>query len=308
MVPPGLTLAALFSLVAFATPLAFVTPLAFAAPPAPDAAALLRRGTELYKAGVYDKAAQAFEGAWQLAPTPTTALNLAQSLEGAGRPANALTWYDRVLETEPSGPRHDAAFAGRAHLRQHGYVAVTCGPPGAALTVGPAQGQCPVWGGYLPAGEHAVSLTAEGRAPHRGSVTLVGGQRAELTLELPQQIAVILPAPDAPDAPDAGLATPLPADAHAAAETDTADPEPAVPAWVGYTLLGLGGAGLIVGGLYYAEAADDAEQADGLTSGARRDRIEKDFERHQLFAYSGLGVGGALLLAGGATLVFGGTF
>lgn len=304
MVPPGLTLAALFSLVAFATPVAF------AAPPAPDAAALLRRGTELYKAGVYDKAAQAFEGAWQLAPTPTTALNLAQSLEGAGRPADALTWYDRVLETEPSGPRHDAAFAGRAHLRQHGYVAVTCGPPGAALTVGPAQGQCPVWGAYLPAGEHAVALTAEGRAPHRGSVTLVGGQRAELTLELPQQIAVILPAPDAPasgpaDSPAGGA--PVPAEAEAEADAD-ADVEPAVPAWVGYTLLGLGGAGLIVGGLYYAEAADDAEQAGGLSNGARRDRIEKDFERHQLFAYSGLGVGGALLLAGGATLVFGGTF
>lgn len=272
------------------------------APPPPDAAALLRRGTELYKAGVYDKAAQAFQGAWALAPTPTTALNLAQSLEGAGRPAEALEWYDRVLESEAAGARHEAAASGREHLQGHGYVAITCGPPGAAIVVGEARGQCPFWGGYLPAGDHPLSVTAEGRAPRAETLPVFGGERVERTFDLPERIAVILPAP----APASGPGV-------VQAESPV-EPEPApergalVPPWVSYTLLGLGGAGLIVGGLYTAKAGNDADKATGLSEGKRRDALEKDFDRHRTVGYTGLGVGGALVAAGGGLLIFGGGF
>lgn len=272
------------------------------APPPPDAAALLRRGTELYKAGVYDKAAEAFQGAWAQAPTPTTALNLAQSLEGAGRPAEALEWYDRVLAAESTGARHDAAESGRAHLQGHGYVAITCGPPGAAITVGEARGQCPFWGGYLPAGDHPLSVTAEGRAPRAETLPVFGGERVERTFDLPERIAVILPAP-APESAPAAVASDAPA---------SPEPEPErgalVPAWVSYTLLGVGGAGLVLGGLYTAKAGSDADKAEGLPDGKRRDALEKDFDRHRTLGYTGLGVGGALLAAGGGLLLFGGGF
>jgi tetratricopeptide (TPR) repeat protein len=270
------------------------------APPPPDAAALLRRGTELYKAGVYDKAAEAFQGAWAQAPTATTALNLAQSLEGAGRPAEALTWYGRVLESESAGPRREAATSGRDHLLGHGYVAITCGPPGAAIVVGQARGQCPSWGGYLPAGDHALSVTAEGREARHDTLPVVGGARVERTFDLPQRIAVILPAP-APESAPAAVASETPL-------APESEHDAVVPAWVSYTLLGLGGAGLIVGGLYTAKAGDDADKADGLSDGKRRDALEKDFERHRTVGYSGLGVGGALLAAGGGLLLFGGGF
>lgn len=270
--------------------------------PPPDAAALVRRGTELYKAGVYDKAAQAFEEAWKLAPTPTTALNLAQSLEGAGRPADALQWYDKVLAAEADGPRRGAAESGRAHLQAHGYLAVTCGPPGAALTVGALEGQCPTWGAYLPAGTHAVTLTAADRAPHRGEVEVAAGQRRELTLDLAREVQVQVPMP-ASAAPLA-VETQVPPPAEAS-------PEPAVPAWVAYTVMGLGGAALILGGVYYAQAADDIDQAPtGASAEAAKKRaaLRDDFETHSTVAYGGLGAGAALLLGGGALLLFGGDF
>ena len=270
------------------------------APPPPDAAALVRRGTELYKAGVYDKAAEAFEGAWAQAPTPTTALNLAQSLKGAGRPAQALDWYDRVLESEAAGARHDAAASGREHLLGHGYVAITCGPPGATITVGEARGQCPSWGGYLPAGDHALSVTAEGRVGRNERVSVLGGERVERTFDLPQRIAVILPAPEPASTPAVVQAQ--------SPSTPEPEPDALVPAWVSYTLLGLGGAGLIVGGLYTAKAGDDADKATGLSEGKRRDALEKDFDRHRTLGYTGLGLGGALVAAGGGLLLFGGGF
>jgi hypothetical protein len=83
-----------------------------------------------------------------------------------------------------------------------------------------------------------------------------------------------------------------------------ASPEPErgalVPAWVSYTLLGVGGAGLVLGGLYTAKAGKDADKAEGLPDGKRRAALENDFDRHRTLGYTGLGVGGALLAAGGA--------
>ncbi|MCK6572839.1 hypothetical protein L6V77_17300 [Myxococcota bacterium] len=269
-----------------------------------DPAPLLRRGTELYKAGVYDKAAEAFDAAWRLAPTPTTALNLAQALEGAGRPAEALDWYGRVMESEASGPRHEAALAGRRHLQGHGFLAVTCGPPGAALTAGPQRGACPTFGVYLPAGTHPLSLRADGRAPYDGTVSIPGGTRVERTLDLRLVVAAPAPPPASEPAPAVAAAVqPAPAPVEPAPE-----PDPAVPAWVGYTVAGVGAAALIVGGLYYAKAADDAERADGRPDSRARDTLEDDFDRHRAVGYGGLGVGGALVLAGGGLLVFGGAF
>jgi hypothetical protein len=292
----------------------------FAPAEAGDPAPLLRRGTELYKAGVYDKAAEAFEAAWRVAPTPTTALNLAQALEGAGRPADALMWYGRVTESEASGPRHEAALAGRRHLQGHGFLAVTCGPPGAVLAAGPQRGACPTFGVYLPAGTHPLSLRAEGRAPFEGTVEIPGGDRVERTLELPLivETPVVLPPPQEALRPpptsepaaatateaDVGVAETLPP----ASDPGSGDTAPAVPAWVGYTVAGVGAAALVLGGLYYAKADDDAEKAAGRPESRDRSTLEDDFERHRTVAYGGLGLGGALVLAGGGLLIFGGAF
>lgn len=282
----------------------------FAPADAGDPAPLLRRGTELYKAGVYDKAAEAFEAAWRITPTPTTALNLAQALEGAGRPAEALEWYARVTESEAAGPRHEAALAGRRHLQGHGFLAVTCGPPGAVLAAGPQRGACPTFGVYLSAGTHPLSLRADGRAPYDGTVEIPGGVRVERTLELPLivETPVVLP-PTAPPAPEPQAEV---AETHAPAsipfEPAPADAEPAVPAWIGYTVAGVGAVALVFGGLFHAEADDDAEKAAGRPESRARSAVEDDFERHRTLAYGGLGLGGALVLAGGGLLVFGGAF
>ncbi len=282
-----------------------------AGPPAPvapaDPAAMLRRGTELYKAGVYDKAATAFQAAFEAAPSPTTALNLALSLEGAGRPDDAVRWYEKVLflDAENPGPRRDSAEAGRAHLKTHGYVSVTCGPPGAALAVdGEPKGNCPSWGGYLPAGPHGVTLTSVGRKAYNGTVSLHGAERTELTLDLPLEVQVASPSPAPVDpAADAVRADPPP--------PAPADAGPVVPRWVAYTLLGVGGAGLIAGGVYYGIASGDASDAPtGASVAARRrhDQAKSDFETHRNLAYGAGGAGAALALGGGLLLLLGGDF
>ena len=282
--------------------------------PNTDPSASLRRGTELYKAGVYDKAALAFEEAWTLAPTPTTALNLAQSLEGAGRPAEALGWYARVIAGEaPGQPRRLAAESGQAHLRAHGFLAITCGPPGAQLTVGPNTGQCPTWGGYLPAGRQSVSLSASDRAPFSGEVVLVAGERREMTLDLAREASAPVAAANAPaSAPTVAPAGPGVNVTEPVASTPPAAPiEPAVPAWVAYTLLGVGGAAVVLGGIYYSQAADAADKAPtgpSRTEVARRESLQSEFETDSTVGYAGLGGGAALLLGGGALLLFGGHF
>jgi hypothetical protein len=81
-----------------------------------------------------------------------------------------------------------------------------------------------------------------------------------------------------------------------------------MPAWVGYTVAGIGAVALIVGGLSYSWADDDAAAAEGRPDDRTRDALREDFETHRTLAYGGLGVGGALLLAGGGLLVFGGAF
>ncbi len=274
----------------------------FAPPPAVDPSALLLRGVELYKAGVYGKAAEAFQAAFELAASPTTALNLAQSLEGAGQPEAALRWYEKVLslDAEAHGSRRAAAGAGQDHLQHHGYVAITCGPPAAALSIdGEVRGACPVWEGYLAVGHHAVEATAPQRHPYVGHLELRPAERRELTFDLPSFLSPTA----APASLDPG---PL-----GVAGISATSPPPAMPTWVAYTLLGTGGVALIVGGIFYAKAAADAHDAPtgpGTAAGRERHATQSDFETHRALAYGGLGAGGLMALGGGAMLVFGGGY
>ncbi len=241
---------------------------------ADEARARYEQAAALYRAGVYDRAAALFEQSFAARESWVTALNLAQALEGAGRPADALRWYDRLLASDADPQRRAAAEAGRAHVRAHGYVVVRCAPIDAEVTVGEAGGRCPDWRGYRPAGAATVTVRAPDRPPLERAVSVPAGDRLEVTVEAPAAVA----------------------------------PVEGGPAWrplVGWTAVGLGAAGLGLGTWGYLAARDDADAATGGPSPdakARDEALRADFEDHRALAYAGLGAGLALAAAGAALL------
>src|SRR5689334_8589288 len=90
-----------------------LTPPAFAEAPSSEAKVEARRdaakvkferGSELYEAGQYQKAVQAFMEADALAPSAPLSFNIARAYERLDDPSGALRWYRDYLRRSPRAP------------------------------------------------------------------------------------------------------------------------------------------------------------------------------------------------------------
>jgi tetratricopeptide (TPR) repeat protein len=83
--------------------------------------------------------------------------------------------------------------------------------------------------------------------------------------------------------------------------------EPAVPAWLGWSAVGVAVVSVAAGGVFLAAAADTRNEAQllGPTVPERRqyDTLHADFERQQALGWVGLGVGLAFATTGAALLL-----
>ncbi len=91
-------------------------------------------GRDAYKAGDYEAAVAAFRRSYELLPAPALLFNIAKALRGAGHCDDAVSYYDRFLE---SGVQLPADFAG-LYSDAKKCASPPGGSPASATPVAPA--------------------------------------------------------------------------------------------------------------------------------------------------------------------------
>jgi hypothetical protein len=224
-----------------------------AQPDPTTASALFKAGREAARQKDYAAACARFAESYRLDPAPGTGLNLADCEENLGHLASAWQRYRQVTEQLPPGdPRVPPARQRAAELEPRvPHITIKLSPSAPADTRVTRDGlelSRVSLGIPLPVdpGAHRVVAAATGRQERTFTVNCAEGQRQELIVEPGAPIAAASSASAPP--PSASVMAPLPASAPPAA------PEPPRPL-LGYTLLGLGSAGLIVAGVTGAMVA-----------------------------------------------------
>lgn len=103
----------------------------------------------------------------------------ARALERAGRRAEALAAWRRLLEASP-----DPAVEAHLDARYPARLTVRCTPTAALVRVGEHHGRCPTAELALPDGEHRVTVHAAGHHPSSHVVRLAHDERHGLTVDL----------------------------------------------------------------------------------------------------------------------------
>lgn len=285
--------------------------LALAEPTANEKAtaeALFQRGVALAEAGRYTEACKQFDGSLQIDPALGTVFRLADCYERIGRTASA--W---ALFSEAQARAKAAEQAQRQRIAEERAASLATRLSKLALELGDNVGVAGVelrlndvlvpsasWGLELPVdpGVQRLSLTAPGRQPWQGSVTVADGPSTR-HFTLPELAPVAQPT-------TVGHAPPLAAPARATAAPE----EPGTyPAWLGYAVGGVGLAGLGVAGIFGYRAYDlndrSLEECSSLDANACTSRGDslRDDARSAGVTSTVFAVAGGALLAGGLTLV-----
>lgn len=185
---------------------------------AAEVEALIAKGNELRRAGTPGPALPYFQKAYELARTPRTAGQLGLAELAAGYPVEAAEHLSAALQT-PNDPSigkfrkmlTDALTLARSQI---GELAVEGGPVGAEVVVdGRAVGVLPLPAPFKLAARSAeVVVRAPGYEPHRELVTIAGGQRHALTVNLEKIEKPVEPPPAiAPGAAPRSTAAAVPA-------------------------------------------------------------------------------------------------
>ncbi len=273
-----------------------------AADPAAEARAAFRRGADLYKAGKYREAIDAFEAADRLKPSPALQFNIGQAWEKLGDPAAALAAFARYLRLDPAASNRESvqrsvkALEGRLAATGRQMLHVEVDPPGAEVRVdGVPAGAAPVDAAFPP-GSHALAAAAPGRRTATRDVVLPAA--TSLTVNL-----VLEPGQDPAAAP---LLAARPPDAPLEATRPDAPPQPAERKnWLGPVIAGsvavvAAGAGLVMG--LQAKSAQDALLAGG-NDRSQADALVSKANGNATTANVLYGVAGAALITGGVLAI-----
>ena len=280
--------------------------LALAEPP-PDAAAARARAvyeeaTTLYKAGRFTEAADRFEAAYALLPSPRLLYNQALAWEKAGRLERAAVAVSRYVPLAEAKDRAEAqkwlGTLEKKLSKTHARVTVDAGAP---FTLGGEPHQSP-WTGWVAAGEVAVRAAVVGFLPAERLVVVRAGEAQTVTLrplvrsgDAEAARSRLAPAAPAIAVPDAiGIVAPR-----------TARP---MRTW-GWSAVGVGlaaaatGAVLNLGvGFAHARDAGDLDPASPPYAAAF-DALVGDATDVSRIGYALYGVGGALVATGTVLLI-----
>lgn len=152
-----------------------------------QARADFERGAELYRAGEFRAALDAFEAAQARAPAPQALFNIARCQERLGQLADAVESYSAYLASTPAAPDRSAVIARidelRARLPLEGSLRISVEPPSDVSVDGEPAGPSPVSARLRP-GAHRVRATHEGYHPLERDVELAPAARVQLELSL----------------------------------------------------------------------------------------------------------------------------
>lgn len=273
-----------------------------AAKPKPDkktkdqARAAFEKGQKAFKAGNFADAAEAFQTANSVLPTPHAEYWIAMSLASQDAKLDEAV---RSLEAFLSNPDKDKvgaektseATAKLAELKakQAGELQLTTEPAGATVTVdGIAQAGVTPLTLKLAPGKHQIDVSANDYKSQVIEVETVAGQKAETKLTLETLLPASPPIAPAPILPEPAPPGPLP---NAPPSSTPAEERSMVPA---YVTLGLAGAGLVVGSIFGAQALSAKSDFNDSPSSKKAD----DVERNALIADMAFGVAVTLGLTG----------
>ncbi len=255
-----------------------------------------KAGEQRYKEAKYAEAFDSFKKAFDLIPTPHAQYWMAMSLDKQGKPVEAYAAFKMFMENparEKAGEEKNATAGKRYEelKKTPGELNLVTDPAGAAVTIdGEAQmGETPMTVKLSP-GSHQVEIQAAGYAPQTIEVTVDAFGKTDKAVTLTEE------APPPSDEPVRETVAPPP-------EPDP-EPEPEPKSMVpAYVTLGLAGAGLIVGGIFGAQALGaKSDYDDNPTSDAA-----DDVERNALIADMAFGVAITLGITGVVLLTSGGS-
>lgn len=148
------------------------------------------RGIALFNDGDNAGALAEFKRAYELIPNPLVLYNIGLVYAAMGRPVDAVAALDKVLAAPGSLAEDKLARAKRTHAEQSARIAslvVATNVPATLqidnVEVGTTPLQAPL---RVAGGVHVIGAVASGYAPTRKEVTVAGGDKAEVRLELTQ--------------------------------------------------------------------------------------------------------------------------
>jgi tetratricopeptide (TPR) repeat protein len=265
-----------------------------------EAKSKYQEGAQAYSAGRFKDAVDLFLAADRLAPSAPLSFNIARAYEKLSDDAGALRWYRDYLRRNP-----DAANAATVRpliaqlaesLRKKGVqqLTVLSSPAGATVTIDDQPVGVTPWTGELRPGEHRVLLSLRGYVDAEQNVSLAADQPQDANVHLEQQQTPVT-APIVPPPQPVAPTQPTPA-----RETSSHGKKLGVVPWV---TLGAGAAAL--GGALTFEILRRSAESD-----AKDAQNQLEYQKHletmqsrQTAARVFLGVGGALLVAGGVMLL-----
>jgi hypothetical protein len=251
-------------------------------------------GETKFAAGDYEAAYTAYKAANEAVPASQALFKMAVTLEKLDKPGEALTTYQAFLGSNPPPAMEPKVAEAKARVDELKkkvpvVVKVTSDPPGASVYVdGVVQMGTTPMEVKAPAGKHKVRVTSPGFDPFEKEVD-VEASGAALTVDatLQKNIPIADVAPPPPPPPDVKPAKPpeLPPEKRSNVAA--------------YVVLGVAGAGAIVGGIFGVKALQEKKDFDnGEKTTDKADSVEKNalIADMALGAALTLGVTGTVLL------------
>ncbi|MGD0524658.1 MAG: hypothetical protein ABSE49_05925 [Polyangiaceae bacterium] len=265
----------------------------------------------------YKSAEDAFRRANRLVHAPTLELGLARALAGLGKFVESQETYNRIVRegVAPGSPQvfHDAVEAAKKevdsvgpHIGGVNIVVQAAGGGDVSSAKVLLDGQ-PVNNASLGVrraidpGSHVLSVTADGFKPAelRFDVAEGGSVNAPITLEKDPNAVVAPPVPPP---------VPPPVDSHTSFAPPTPPPAPAppppssFPGYLPWTVMGLGGAGLVLGavagGIAIGKHSDLAKVCGGGTCNTDQQSAVDSYHSMGTLSTVGFVVGGVGVAAG----------
>jgi len=285
---------------------------AFAAPPKPTPAAKkppakpgnedpkrtearkkYAEGETKFAAGDFEGAYAAYKAANEAVPASQALFKMALCLEKLDRPSEALTTYQAFLGSNPPPamePKVAEAQGRVAELKKKipVVVKVTSDPPGASVYVdGVVQMGTTPMEVKAPPGHHKVRVTSPGYDPFEKEIDVEAGATPTIDAMLQKNIPIAETPPPPPPAPPPPASKPpeLPPEKRSNVAA--------------YVVLGVAGAGAVVGTIFGVKALQEKNEFDdGKKTTAQADSVEKNalIADMALGAALTLGVTGTVLL------------
>ncbi len=222
-------------------------------------------GYEALKKNDYAGAADRFKRADSLYHAPTITLGMARAQAGLGKLVSAQELYSRVVH-EPLPPNASAGVTKAVEDAKRELEALSPRVPSVVINVkGTDAPRVTLDGIDVPsaalgvkrpvdAGKHIIKATATGFAPGEATVILLEGKSESITIDLkPGQdtsaVAVVPPGTPPPATPPDSTTQPLATPMPAGPTPDHVDAKGSTRKTLGFAALGVGAAGLIVGGI-----------------------------------------------------------